>query len=589
MVDIKQKTPLERKQLKRWQLGQLAVAIVIFALLFFVSSRLFFRIDLTEENRFTIHPSTKSSVQNLEDIVFLKVYLDGDLPSDFKELRQSVLDILNEFRAFAPEKIQFDFVNPSEDPDQNVRREIYKDLIKKGLQPYTIRTEEKDGIVQKYVFPSITINFREKQIHVNLFSNSADDPNIPLAQLVNGAKERLEYTLLNAIRSITMKKPTSITFLDGWGGLEPIETYDIAVALAEMYSVSYVDIDEKVFALVDTLQGLRYDAVIIAKPYNKISDKNKYIIDQYVMNGGKILWLLDYVDVNMDSLSNSRTTTAMPRSRELNLDDMLFKWGVRINTTIIQDLQSASIPINTAMAGAEPQFNPVKWVYFPVVLPLADHAITKLVGKIKTEFPSSLDTIPTATKVDKKILLKTSEYSRAITTPTIIDLDIINKRPNPSTFKSFPIPIAVLLEGEFESIFRHRIVDEISKNPLFRFKETSKKTAMIVVSDGDIIKNYISKIERNIVPYPLGADKWFKNVYYNGNKEFILNAVNYLTNDNDLLVLRGRKLKLRLLDRTKVVKERLNWQIINVVFPPVLIILIGIIYGYFRHRKYSKR
>jgi ABC-2 type transport system permease protein len=546
-------------------------------------------LDLTEDKRFTINPSTKQVVADLGDIIFFKVYLEGELPNDFKELRQSVLDLLNEFRSISPLKIQYDFVNPSEDPDMGVRRQVFQDLIRKGMQPYTIRTETKDGIVQKYVFPSLSVSYRERQLHINLFSNNSENPNIPIEQLVNEAKERLEYTLLNAIKNVTTLTPKSVAFVEGWGGLDPIETYDAAVGLAEMYGVAYIELKERVFSLVDTIRGPLFDAIIIAKPYSKISDKDKYIIDQYIMHGGKVLWLLDYVDVNMDSLSNSRTTTAMPLGRTLNLDDMLFKYGVRVNPNMIQDLQSAPIPVNTALAGAEPQFNPVKWIYFPVIIPIGDHPITRLVGKIRLEFPGTIDTIPTSTRVNKKILLTSSEYSRTVTTPSLIDLGIINQRPNPNAFKAYPLPVAVLLEGEFESIFKNRIVEEISKNPIFRFREKSKLTSMIVVSDGDIIKNYFSRVEKNRVPYPLGADKWFKDIYYNGNKEFILNAVNYLTGDHELMVLRGRKLKLRLLDRTKIVKERTNWQIINVVFPPILIILSGILFNFLRHRRYTKR
>ncbi len=579
---------MERKKLKRWQIGQLVASVLIFVLIAFISSRLYFRIDLTEDKRFTINPSTEETIKKLEDVVFFKVYLEGDLPSDFVELKRAVLDLLNGFRAIAPMKIEFDFVNPSEDPDPGNRRLVYEDLMRKGMRPYTIRTETKDGVVQKYVFPSLTVSYRERQIHVNLFSNNSDNPNIPIEQSINEAKERLEYTVLNAIKNVTVITPKSVAFLEGWGGLERIETYDAAVSLSEMYEVGYLDLQEQVFSLVDTIQGPIFDAIIIAKPYQKISDKNKYIIDQYIMHGGKVLWLLDYIDVNMDSLSNSRTTTAMPLGRELNLDDMLFKYGVRVNPNIIQDLQAAPIPVNTALAGAEPQFNPVPWVYFPVIIPSGNTPITRLVGKIRLEFPSTIDTIGTGTKIDKTIILTTSEYSRAVSTPSLVDLNIINQRPNPNAFKAYPLPVAVLLEGEFESLFKNRIVDEIAKNPIFRYREISKPTSMIVVSDGDIIKNYYSRLDQNKVPYPLGADKWFKDIYYNGNREFVLNAVNYLIGDYDLMKLRGRKLKLRLLDRGKVVKEQANWKIINVVFPPAIVIILGLLFSYFRHRKYTR-
>lgn len=578
---------MERKKIKQRQIVRLIISITIFILLFFISSRLYYRFDLTEDKRFTINPSTQESIKKLEDIVFFKVYLEGELPGDFVELRQSVLDILNEFRAVAPLNIEYDFVNPSEDPDLGKRRQIFRDLIGKGMQPYTIRTENKDGIVEKYVFPALTISYRERQLHINLFSNNSDNPNTPLEQLINEAKERLEYTILNAIKSVTTITPKSVAILGGWGSLERIETYDAALGLSEMYDVGYLELKEQIFSLVDTIRGPLFDAIIVAKPTKQISEKNKYLIDQYIMHGGKVLWLLDYIDVNMDSLANSRTTTAMPLGRTLNLDDMLFRYGVRINPNIIQDLQAAPIPVNTALAGAEPQFTPVPWIYFPVITPLAAHPITRQVSKIRLEFPSTIDTIPTKTKVDKHILLTTSEYSRAASTPALIDLGIINQRPNPNAFRAFPLTVAVLLEGEFESIFKNIIVDEISQNPIFRYKDKSEQTSMIVVSDGDIVKNYYSRVEKNKVPYPLGADKWFKDIYYAGNKEFILNSVNYLTNDHELMKLRGRKLKLRLLDRVKTVKERTSRQTTNVIFPPAIVIILGIIYNYIRHRRYA--
>lgn len=579
---------MKKKQLKRWQIGQLAISIIIILLVIFISSRINFRIDLTEDKRFTVNPSTKQVISDLEDIIFFKIYLDGDLPSDFKELRQAVMDMLNEFTSISPLKIQYDFVNPSENPDVAARRDIYKDLIEKGLRPYTIRTETKDGVVQKYVFPSLTASYREKQIHINLLYNNANNPNVPLENLVNEAKERLEYSLLNAIKRVTTFKPKAIGFVNGYKSLELIETDDAAMSLSEMYSVQDIVLNEQLFGLVDTMQGIRYETIIFTKPKERITDKDKYIIDQYIMHGGKVLWLLDYIDVNMDSLSHSSTTTAMPLGRTLNLDDMLFKYGARINSNIIQDLSAGPIPVNTAIAGASPQYTPVPWVYFPVIIPKGDHPITRLVESIKLEFPSTIDTIATSTPVSKKILLTSSDYSRAVSTPSIIDLNILNNPPNPNTFKNKPLPVAVLLEGEFESIFRHRIVDEIMNNPIFRFKGKSNPTAMIVVSDGDIIKNYYSKIDQRRVPYPLGADKWFQDIYYAGNKDFILNAVNYLTGDSELITLRGRKLKLRMLDKNLIINDLFEWQIINTVLPIVIVIIIGLLFTVYRKRKYTK-
>lgn len=580
----------ERRKLKKSQLAQLAATAAILAVALFVSSRLYFRADLTTDRRFSVSPATKEIVAGLEDVVFFKIYLEGDLPSDFKELRQATMDLLNEFRSISPINIQYDFVNPSEDPDPQMRREVYNDLVRKGLRPYTIRTEEKDGVTQKYVFPGMTINYRERQLHVNLLTSSADNPRIPPSALVNEGKSKLEYTVLNAIKKVTTFIPKSVVFLDDLSGLKMVETYDAALALSDMYQVGYLDLNEQIFTLVDTLKGPVYDVVVITKPQEKISDKNKFLLDQYIMHGGKVLWLLDYISVDMDSLAHSRTTTAMPLGRELNLDDMLFNYGVRVNPDVIKDLQAAPIPVNTAVAGAEPQYSKAPWFYFPVVIPTGNHPITRNVGKIKLEFPGTIDTVRTNTPVKKSILLTTSEYARATTTPFLVDLAIINERPDPNAFRNRPLPVALLLEGEFESIFRNRLVSAIVDNPLFRYRESSKPTAMIVVADGDIIKNYYARYDQELMPYPLGTDKWFKDdVHFEGNKEFILNAVNYLTGDPELMSLRGRKLQLRLLDRARIVKERKQWQIINVAMPLLLVAAAGITFTTLRRRKYTRR
>ncbi len=579
---------MKHGRLKRKHLTQLLLNVIIVLLIGFVSSRVFFRLDLTSDKRYSINENTKNALQNLEDIVYIKVYLEGDLPASFEELRRSVLETLEEFRAYAGKNIEYEFINPAESEDQKTRNEIARQLVRKGLNPRTIRVEDKDGYNTKYLFPGAIIVYRNEEITLNFIDKKGSNARARIEQLINGAQERLEYNFLNKIRTITRPFPKTIAFLHGHGELEREHSLSLARQLDEMYAIKLIDINEHLFALRDTM-SMKYDALIVAKPRNTFSEKDKFIIDQYVMHGGRILWLVDYVDIHMDSLAHTSSTQALPLQRKLNLNDMLFNYGVRINTGIIQDLRSAPIPINTAAAGAEPQFTPTPWVYFPVIAPRPTHPITTNVGPIKTEFTNPLDTVGQNAEVKKEILLKTSRYSRVISSPALIDLNIINEKPNPDFYSAGPQNVAVLLEGNFISTFQNRLVKEFTQNELFDFREKSKPTKMIVVSDGDVAKNPVVTRDGEKTTLPLGADKWFEDINFNGNSHFLLNTVNYLTDDHELITLRGRKFQLRLLDRQRVRNEKGFWRAINIGLPILLMLIFGFTFNILRRMRYKKK
>ncbi len=578
---------MKRSRLKRKHLIQLLLSIITVVLIGFISSRVFFRIDLTTDKRYSINESTKKALQDLDDIVYIKVYLDGDLPAAFEELRRSVLETIEEFRAYAGTNIQYEFINPSASEDQKTRNEIAKQLVDKGLNPRTIRVEDKDGYKTKYLFPGAVMIYREEEVVLN-FIESKGSGRTAAEKLINDAQEKLEYNFLNKIREVTSIYPSTIAFIGGHGELSRRESISFARELDEMYSIKLVEPDEYVYALRDSMR-LKYDAIVIAKPREKFSEKDKFIIDQYVMHGGKILWLVDYIDVHMDSLSRKSTTTALPLQRQLNLNDMLFNYGVRINTGIIQDLRAAPIPVNTAAMGAEPQFTPTPWIYFPVIAPRPIHPITTNIGPIRTEFTNPLDTVGQNNEVTKTILLKTSQYSRVVSSPALIDLSIINEKSDPQRFRSGPQNVAVLLEGNFQSAFKNRLVDDFTQNKYFDYREKSKKTKMVVVSDGDIAKNPVITRNGEKQSLPLGSDKWFEDIYFSGNKPFLLNAVNYLTDDHELVTLRGRKFELRLLDRQKLRNEKTFWRALNIGLPIVLMLIVAFVFHFLRRIKYTKK
>ncbi|MFO7863918.1 MAG: gliding motility-associated ABC transporter substrate-binding protein GldG [Salinivirgaceae bacterium] len=577
-----------RNKLKRNHIFQLFLSILIIILLGFVSSRLFFRLDLTEDKRYSIHESTKKTLENLDDIIFVKVYLSGDLPSAFKELNSSVLEMLEEFRAYAGANIQYEFINPAESEDEKQRNDIARQLIRKGLNPRTIRVEGKDGYDTKYLFPGAVIVYRQEEVVLNFIDEEAGTKGGNLERLVNHAQSKLEYNFLNKFREAIQVFPKKVGFLHGHGELPRIDVLSLARSLDEMYTVEVIEPQERVYALRDTL-SLKFDALIIAKPRNHFSEKEKYIVDQYIMHGGRVLWLVDYVDVSMDSLSYSSTTNALSLHRKLNINDMLFNYGVRINTGIVQDLRAAPIPVNTGAPGGKSQFTPTPWVYFPVLVSKSNHPITKNTGPIRTEFINTIDLVGDNPNVKSTVLLKTSEYSRVVSTPALIDLSIINEKPEPRYYQAGEQDVGVLLEGTFPSVFRNRLVDDFTNMRQFRFKEVSRETKMIVVADGDIAKNAVVTRENSKQNLPLGADKWFEDIFFSGNQAFLLNAINYLTDDDDLVALRGRKLQLRLLDRQKIRENKAMLRTLNIGLPILIILVFAFVFNLIRKMKYGRK
>jgi gliding-associated putative ABC transporter substrate-binding component GldG len=547
-----------------------------------------FRIDLTEDKRHSISEETKQIITTLDDAIFIKVYLDGDFPSEFKHLQSELLNLLTSFKSIAGDNFDFEFINPNNTKDNKEKTDLFKQLVKNGLTPTDIEVRSTSLKSSQIIFPGALIYYKNKQQAVNFLKNSISQK---AGENINSSVENLEYEFISAIHHLTKNKIDKIAFLEGNGELTTEEVYDLTESVLqdnnklsyhyniERFNIKEFEIDSTTMQadISKQISNLcSFKALIIAKPSIAFNMLEKFIIDQYIMNGGKILWLIDGVKASMDSLQKSNSFIAL--KNDLNLDDQLFKYGVRINANLIEDLRSTQIPIVTGYSNNIPQQSYFSWPYYPLLFSEVNHPVSKGLDAIKCNFVSSIDTIRNA--ITKTILLTSSKQSRLNFTPAKISLGILQSPPPMLSFNKPQLPIAVLLEGKFESVFKNRI---LPKQQSIGFKDKSKKTQMIVVSDGDIARNSISN-NGNI--YPLGYDKFIKYTYP-GNKKFVMNAIHYLCDDIGLTKLKSKEIKLRLLDKEKISTNKDLIQFINIVLPLLLLLSSTFIFLYVKKKEYA--
>lgn len=587
MGKVTETTLTKKKGPKYDNIVQLVAGLVIIILINVIGSYIFTRFDLTSEKRFTLSNSTKQMLRETDDIIYFKVYLEGDFPSGFKRLSQSTREMLDEFRAYS-DNIQYEFVNPTASEDAKVRKDVHDRLVEQGLEPTDIAVRTKEGQKQQSIFPSALVTYKGRTVPVSLLANklgAAPDA------IINNSVQALEYNLVSAIRKLSVVNKPKVAFIQGHSELSKLETADIAIALSDYYNVEYVDIKGQLNSLTERVESEdgkfnivnKFKTIIIAKPDSVFTEKDKFIIDQFVMRGGKVLWLVDPVFATMDSLQKTNTTIGI--TQDININDQLFKYGVRLNSNLLMDLSALPIPMVTGYMGNQPQFEFFPWPYFPVLTATSGNPVVKNINAVRTEFISSIDTVGDPA-IKKTVLLTTSQYTRVAQTPVMISLAILGKDPDTRDFTDAPQPVAVLLEGKFESVFMNRIPKEISQAPEIGFTARSEENRMIVISDGDIIKNQVQFANGTYIPLPLGYDRHTGQTF--GNKELILNAVNYLSDDAGLMSVRSRELRLRALDVNKARENLLSWQLINILIPVVLIIIFGIIQFAIRKRRFSK-
>ncbi|HPE86470.1 MAG: gliding motility-associated ABC transporter substrate-binding protein GldG [Bacteroidales bacterium] len=579
---MKNKKKSTRKKEK--SLINLFAGILVIFLINLIGSHFYERIDLTAEKRYTLSSSTLEMLKSLDDIVFFKIYLEGDFPAGFKRLRNETRELLRQFNAYN-KNIQFEFIDPTT-IGANVNA-VYEELIRKGLNPTDLHVRNESGSSQKIIFPGAIVTYQGKELPLHLLTSQL---NTAPEEALNNSIQSLEYNISSSIRRLVAIEKPSIAFLEGHGELDKMETWDIAQALSEYYQVDRITLNEKVGSITERRasdsSGVviknKYKALIIARPDTLFSEKDKFILDQYLMRGGKILWFIDPVLTGMDSLTNSGSTIGL--ETRLNLDDLFFRYGVRPEKKLVLDLSCLPIPITTGNIGGKPQVDFLSWYYFPVLTPQSNHPIVKNLNLVRTEFVSPLDTI-TVQGVKPSVLLQSSSYSRIVNTPAYINLEMLREEPDPRFFNHPPVAVAVLLEGIFPSLYTNRLTPEILDSELIDFKEQSIPTAMIVAGDGDLPKNQFRSSDG--MPLPAGYDQYTQQSF--GNKDFILNAVNYLCDDSGLIHVRSRDIKLRLLDQAKIKSNKTIIQILNVLIPVMLILIPGFIKIIIRRKKYSRK
>ncbi len=578
----------KRKSLKKNQIVAFLITIAIVVLVNVIGSYVFTRFDLTSEKRYTLSPTTKETLNNLEDYVYFKVYLEGDFPAGFKKLRRETKEMLDEFRAYS-KYIDYEFINPAESGNDAEIRETYNQLYQAGLNPTDLNVQNSDGSSkQMVIWPGALVSYRNNtEIAIDLLENQIGQSS---EAALNASMQNLEFRLVDAIKKVTRLEKPHVAFIEGHGELSDEELADIAKTLGQKYNVERKSIDGQIDALMhrtqDTTRDVKvfpsYDAIVIAKPTQPFDEKDKFLIDQYIMHGGKVLWLVEPVFATMDSLQNQESTIGI--EQDLNLDDMLFRYGVRLNRDLLLDLTCAQLPIRTGQVGGQAQLEFFRWYYFPLLQAASEHPMVRNMNAIKADFVSSIDATTSADGVEQIPLLKTSNYTKVSGVPVFISLAMLRQAPDQRMFSSKSKNVAYLLKGSFPSLYANRIPQEIIDDQATDFLEESEPTAMIVVADGDIIRNQFDI--RTHKPLPLGFDQYTGITYT--NKEFIENAISYLVDGEGLIDIRSRELKIRLLDATKISKERVKWQVINTVIPIALIIVLGLVMAFVRKKKYSK-
>jgi len=531
-----------------------------------------FRVDLTGDKRYTLSPQTKEILSGLKDDVYLQVYLDGEMPVQFKKMRRSVRDILDEFKVLSHRHVGYDFINPSEGNDIKQRNNRQIELSNKGLAAVNVQAgDDEGGTTTKVIFPGMIVNYNGIEVPVNFLNNNQT---LSGEQNISNSIEGLEYEIIQTISTLVADTIYKVAFIEGHGELDEYEVADITLAMAKFFTIDR--------GVIGGRPGIldNYSAIIIAAPTEPFDEKDKFVIDQYIMNGGRVLWLADMVYINPDSLNMGET---MAVYKPLGIGDQLFRYGARINPVLVQDIESMVIPMKAIGPNGESQMISVKWPWYPLLTPSVGHPVTRNLNRIKSEFVNSIDTVGLDPAINKTILLTTSQYSKISTPPFIISLSEAGLPLHPENYNRGRIPVAVLLEGVFRSVYRNRMISGITEGR--SVKQQSIPTKMIVVADGDLIRNDVSYASGSPVPLTLGKDRYTDQIF--GNKDFLVNCLNYLVNDNGLMELRSRELKLRLINKPYVKGNIFIIRLINILLPVLLVALAGIIYGVIRRKRYT--
>lgn len=546
-------------------LGNGIIAVVLLNLL---SSQFFFRVDLTEEKRYSIHPSTREMLNNLDDDVYVEVFLEGELNAGFRRFQKSIRETLEMFRIHSGNRIQYSFTDPATALSQKARSEYMAELASKGIQPTNVIDTRDGERIEKIIFPGVVVTYGGAERGVMLLKgNKAQTPEEEINQSIEG----VEFEIANAIYKLAEGDPKVIGMISGHGELEGPEVSSFEDAVSQLYHLRHLRLNDE--RLGDC------QAIVIAKPTRAFSPADKYRLDQYIMRGGKVLFLLDRLDASMDSATQANYF-AFPY--ETGLDDQLFRYGIRINPDLVQDRYAARYPVITGQReDGTPQIHLMDWPFFPLINRFADQPITHNLDRVLTRFVSSMDTVK-AEGVRKIPLMFTSQYSRKLTAPVNVNINELRQNLSAEQFTESYVPIAYLLEGTFTSLYKNRFAPE--GVDVSGFKPESAATSLIVVSDGDLLRNEMNR--RTGQPLPLGFDP-FAN-YTFANQDLLLNMLAYLVDENGLIRARNKEITIRPLDREQIAAEKVKWQLINLALPIVLLVGFGSLRAYWRKKKFAK-
>ena len=546
-------------------------ALLLLLVINYIAQQWHSRIDLTQDKRYTLSETTRKTLSQIQQPLVIDVLLKGNIPTEFKKLQTEAVQLLEEYTA-ANDHLIVNFVNPLED-EPNADAAI-QNLINNGLQPLQIAQTEAGKSSVEYIFPWAVISDGKRVEKVRLFIDKLGTTD---QERVQNSVQRLEYNLTDALHKFTVKKQKKIAILRSNGTLEDVYLYDFLKTAREYYFIAPFTLDSVATNAEKTLKDLeKFDLLLVAKPTSPFSDEQKQVIDQYIMNGGRVLWLIDQVNVSLEDMyKTGGVTMAMPL--DLNLTDMFFQYGFRLNYTLINDLYFSEIVVATG-DGSQSRYMNIPWVYNPMVLSSNNHLINSNLDAVRLQFANGIDTLKNGVK--KTVLLSSSPFSKADGTPREINLRIDPKAMNKELYKKGNIPLAVLLEGEFKSMYKDRVRPlELKENATL-----SRPTKMIVVSDGDIIKNDFDSQHK--MPLELGFDRWTSKYY--DNKAFLQNAMNYLLDDTEFLTLRNKKVQLAFLDKEKVAESVRAWQIKVFLYPLLALVIVMLLSGYFYRRKNKK-
>lgn len=551
---------------------QLLVTLILLVAINYGNQLYFKRFDLTHDKRYTLSETSMDIIEQIDSPLYVDVFLEGNFPADFKRLQIETRQLLEEFTAYNP-NIIFQFVNPIEKEEERVA--VMKQFYERGLQPLSVTVDDKGKQTQEVVFPWAVASYGDKSSKVGLLKNLMG---ASTEEKVISSVQHLEFAFAEAFHKISNEKQKKIAVIKGNGQLEDIYIADFLRTVRESYFIGPFTLDSVAKQQpTETLEALKkYDLAIIAKPTEAFSEEEKQVLDQYIINGGKTIWLLDNVNANYEDLYNE-TGALLAHSNELNLTDMFFKYGIRMNPLLVKDEYAIPIKVATGEQGSQTQYQQFFWKFSPFIYPATTHPIVKNMEGIKFEFTSPIELLKN--DIQKTVLLTSSEYSKPVGTPTQISLDLLTEEVNPEDYAGKGLmPVAVLLEGNFKSMYENRILPFKDAN----FKSNGIENKMIVISDGDVIKNQIDKG----VPLELGFDKWTNNLY--GNKDFIMNCVNYLLDDSGLINIRSKDVDLPLLDKEKVYQNYTWAQLITIGIPIGIVFVFGFLFTYLRKRTYGK-